>query len=252
MKLMGAKQLAKGLAAGLAGLAMLASMASAAPYEEPQARPSMAQIPEHPERPVVVELFASQGCGNCPQATQVLASLARRSDVIAITYPVGYWDYLGWDDTFAKQEFANRQKSYNQSLGHRGPYTPQMIFSGKLHSSGVNLDRIAEGFARRDLTVLPARIAVANGEAVVTGNFEGAASVVLVRFKPGNTRVTPGAGANRGRPMDYYNLVTSIEMLGSAASGQTSRFRAACDTGCTILVQQGGPTGPVIGALQKR
>src|SRR5690348_8085224 len=61
-------------------------------------------VPEHATRPVVMELFSSQGCGNCPVANANIAMLAERSDVIALTYPVGYWDYLGWDDTFAKPE----------------------------------------------------------------------------------------------------------------------------------------------------
>ncbi len=67
-------------------------------------------VPEHATRPSVMELFSSQGCGNCPVANANIAQLAERSDVIALTYPVGYWDYLGWDDTFAKPEFTERQK----------------------------------------------------------------------------------------------------------------------------------------------
>ena len=72
--------------------------------------PGTITVAEHPSRPVVIELFSSQGCGNCPQANANVAGLAKRSDVIAMTYPVGIWDYLGWSDTLAKPEFTERQK----------------------------------------------------------------------------------------------------------------------------------------------
>ena len=78
--------------------------------------PGVMNVAEHPSRPVVIELFSSQGCGNCPQANANVAGLARRTDVIAMTYPVGIWDYLGWSDTLAKPEFTERQKDATESL----------------------------------------------------------------------------------------------------------------------------------------
>lgn len=252
------------LAAGLSGLACSLVLAAATlvpaavaqtPQPSPSASPaivSLSQVPEHPEKPLVVELFASQGCGNCPKAVQVLAEMARRSDVIAITYPVAIWDYLGWNDTFAKPEFGERQKAYNIALQNRGPYTPQMIYVGRYHSSGVNMERIAQKFAYRDLTPYPAKVALTNGDVTVTGTFDGPAMVMLIRYVPGIKHVTPGAGANRGKPMDYFNLVKSVELLGQAQSGQTTKFPVNCQKACTVLVQLKGQTGWIIGAAQIR
>src|SRR5579871_1140854 len=84
----------------LAGIAAGLLITAAVAYAQ-----GIINVPEHPARPVVIELFSSQGCGNCPQANQNVAGLAQRSDVIAMTYPVGIWDYLGWSDTLAKPEF---------------------------------------------------------------------------------------------------------------------------------------------------
>ena len=54
--------------------------------------------------PVVVELFTSQGCSDCPPADRLLAEIAQRRDVIALTLPITYWDMLGWKDTFATDD----------------------------------------------------------------------------------------------------------------------------------------------------
>ena len=61
--------------------------------------------------PVVVELFTAQGCSSCGKANQVAAELAKQDGVLALTYSVDYWDYLGWKDTFAKPVFAERQRA---------------------------------------------------------------------------------------------------------------------------------------------
>ena len=74
---------------------------------------------------------------------------------------------------------------------------------------------------------------------------------MLVRFRSGATKVTPGAGANKGKPMTYFNLVTSLEPLGDW-SGGTQKFAAKCSSGCVVLVQKGGMEGVIIGAAQKK
>ena len=53
--------------------------------------------------PVVVELFTSQGCSSCPPADAFLADLARRGDVLALSFHVTYWNNLGWADPYALQ-----------------------------------------------------------------------------------------------------------------------------------------------------
>jgi hypothetical protein len=82
------------------------------------------------KRPVVVELFTSQGCSSCPPADAVIGHLADRKDVLALTLPVTYWDMLGWKDTLASDGNTRRQKAYAAAMGRGGVYTPQMIVDG--------------------------------------------------------------------------------------------------------------------------
>src|SRR5215468_8404525 len=84
----------------------------------------------------VYELFTSQGCSSCPAADAIQGRLAKRDDVIALTLPVDYWDYLGWRDTLARPEFTDRQKAYAKALGDGMVYTPQAVVNGLAHING--------------------------------------------------------------------------------------------------------------------
>ena len=89
------------------------------------------------QRPrTVIELFTSQGCSSCPPADKLLGQLAGRDDVIALTFPVDYWDYLGWKDTLASPAYSARQRAYARARGDGQVYTPQVVIDGAYHAVG--------------------------------------------------------------------------------------------------------------------
>ncbi len=92
--------------------------------------------------PVVVELYTAQGCGSCREANVFLDKLAERPGVLALTFPVDYWDYLGWSDTFARPEFAARQKAYVARLELREPYTPQVVVDGRREAPALKPEQV--------------------------------------------------------------------------------------------------------------
>jgi len=104
-------------------------------------------------RPVVVELFTSQGCSSCPPADQILTHLAQRRGIIAMTLPVNYWDMLGWRDTLATDATTKRQKAYAAAMGHGGVYTPQMIVDGVSDLVGNKEAQIEGAIARREAEI---------------------------------------------------------------------------------------------------
>ncbi|MSO64565.1 MAG: DUF1223 domain-containing protein [Alphaproteobacteria bacterium] len=61
-----------------------------------------------PQGPVIVELYTSQGCDSCPPADAYLVELIKRKGVIALSFHVNHWDYLGWKDTFGSERNAWR------------------------------------------------------------------------------------------------------------------------------------------------
>jgi hypothetical protein len=232
----------------LLGVSLLTTVLAGAGTAESQSAGviTLDSIPEAPARPVVVELFTSQNCVMCPPANRNVALMAKRKDVVVLTFPVGYWDYLGETNELARPEFAERQKRYNKALGHRGPYTPQIVFGGLLHSSGGDISKIAQKFAARDTSPYPVSVTFDGGDAVVSGAPSGDARVVMVRFRPGVFSDIPSEGANRGKDLGYFNLATHFDILGLWTGG-VARYKAGCVRSCVVLVHDVRTEGPVIG-----
>ena len=207
--------------------------------------------------PVVVELFTAQGCASCGEANANLGKLAERPDVLALTFPVDYWDYLGWADTFAKPEFAERQKAYVVKMGLREPYTPQIVVDGRTQVGGLQTDKIdklvdtAAAGPRRgpDMAFIGARrVDVGAGAAP-----KGGAEVWLVRYEPREQDVLVKKGDNRGQTVPHTNVVREIVKLGPWRGKPTAyRVPTAKEEGlATLVLVQGAKGGRVIG-LAKR
>ena len=93
------------------------------------------------ERPIVVELFTSEGCSSCPPADALLAELASRPDVLALSFHVDYWDRLGWKDPYSSREATARQHRYATLLDLASIYTPQIVIDGKWQAVGSDRSR---------------------------------------------------------------------------------------------------------------
>ncbi len=94
------------------------------------------------ENPSVIELYTSQGCSSCRGADEILKTFAGRPDVIPLSFPVTYWDYLGWKDTLARPENSERQRNYAKLLSNGKLFTPQAIVNGMQNCLGNSLDAI--------------------------------------------------------------------------------------------------------------
>jgi len=208
----------------------------------------------HPGHLVVAELFTAQGCVSCDKASAPFADLAERPDVIALTLPVDYWDYLGWRDTFAMADFTARQKAYERHFGLRDVYTPQLVVDGAAQASGDDaaaVNGLIAG-ARHDLDHGPeirirpdGRIAIAAGPRP-----KGGAEVWLMRYDPKAHDVQVKEGDNHGATVTYRHVVRQLVRLG-AWSGHEARFKApAAETEGlrTLILVQGAHGGKIIAA----
>lgn len=192
---------------------VLAALALAVP-----ASSGLAQInTRRPPDPVVVELFTAQGCTACPEANAWAGRLAGRRQVIVLTYPVGYWDYLGWRDTLARPAFAARQKAYRAKLGLRDMYTPQLIIDGRRECPGNKPKQALRMIGESAPTLGPRVTLDRSGErAFVSGGAlpPGGAEVWLVRYDPRDHAVAVTEGENRGATVHHRNTVRELVRLG--------------------------------------
>ena len=208
--------------------------------------------------PVVVELFTAQGCVSCNKANEVMARLATRPDVITLTWPVDYWDYLGWKDTFAEPDFTDRQRSYEPPLGLRDVYTPQVIVAGEGQASGDDAAAVDDlvARARRGSEEPPDIVFQQRGERVAVGSGRRPrtpAEVWLIRYESSPPEVEVKAGDNRGARLTETDVVRQAVKLGRwKGRPEIYKVPAADQEGLreVILVQE--PNGGRILAARKR
>ncbi len=210
-------------------------------------------------RPVVVELYTSQGCSSCPPADAFMGELIKQKDIIGLTFHVDYWDYIGWKDTFASPETTQRQRAYGQVLGQRYPYTPQMVVGGKLHEVGSNRAGVRKAINYVAMEASPVDVSTKRDGDNVTVHLpetelDGKAWVWLVRFDKRHD-VEIRRGENGGRKLSYFNVVRSIERIAVWDGKSTdlaidiADMQADGRDGCAIIVQSMG-YGPVLGAAR--
>lgn len=208
---------------------------------------------QSPDRPIVVELFTSQGCNSCPPADEFLRELSARRDVLAIEFHVDYWDYIGWRDPFAQRHFTDRQRAYSRAMEQRYVYTPQMVIDGRFQEVGSDREAVLRLIERaRTARGGALTIEAVQGERAsvrVSGIVSGPAMVWAAVLDPANeTDVL--RGENGGRRLVNTNTVRRMQRLGTY-NGTAEEFpMIACEPHQTvaIVVQGANGHGPIYAA----
>ena len=212
------------------------------------------------DRPVVVELYTSQGCSSCPPADAFfLEGLAARDDVIALALHVDYWDYLGWKDHFASPQFTKRQKAYAYAAGHRTVYTPQMIIGGTKHVVGTHPNEVRDHIQRQ--SSMPEQVQIGLTRKGKTARVHllnlnpsklMPVDVFMVRYTPAE-EVAIKRGENAGRVVTYANIVTEWRqvLMWDMAEPVSLKVPVRGKEPIVVIVQKEG-SGEILAAARLR
>jgi hypothetical protein len=216
------------------------------------------------QRPIVVELFTSQGCNSCPPADAYLGELTKRPNLLTLAFHVDYWNYIGWEDPFAKPWATSRQRAYQASLKERFVYTPQMVIDGAAQGVGSEPDTI-----EKLIKAAPAEAAKNHPDLVLRWREDGAllveigtgesppkspADIWLVGYDAAHeTRVL--RGENAGSTATDYHAVRTYRRIGAWPGWALelvvppSEVSSIGSGGVAVLVQAAG-VGQVLAAAQ--
>lgn len=227
--------------------------------------------PDGARKPVLLELFTSQGCSSCPPADRLLAALDRTQphpglDLIVLSEHVDYWNRLGWADPYSSPEFSRRQQRYSALLRLDTVYTPQLVIDGRLQGVGSDAKQIhalirAAGSAPK-LAVALENVTRAGGSVKAdlrTAAAAGRVSVIAVLAED-RAETAVQRGENAGRRLSHVAVVRSMKKVADLERGQSAQSRLelpvpqGIDPGRVRLVVflQDSVSGHVLGASMAR
>ena len=235
-----------------------------------------ASFPDAPPAPVVVELFTSEGCSDCPPADALLAELDREQPVpgalvIPLEEHVDYWDHQGWRDPFSSSAFTARQEQYVKLLDVASPYTPQIVVGGHWDVLGSASGRVRAAIAQA-ARAPHAEVSLEVGRgtsrestlqvAVKVGPLpsEVRESVVaLIGVTEDELASAVSRGENAGRQLAHRAVVRVLEKLQTPAASPPA-FHAELKLAAgwkrenlrVVAFLQGASTGQIYGAATTR
>jgi hypothetical protein len=193
--------------------------------------------------PIVVELFTSEGCSDCPPADAVLQTLiatqpVASAEIIGLGEHVDYWDRLGWKDRFSSAAATSRQQQYQAHFRTESIYTPQMIVDGRAEFVGSDAAAARRAIeraivARHGIVRIKTKVAGTPPTlqiSVTTDEIPFAApgeqADIIVALTEDRLQTEVRRGENSGRVLKHSAVVRHMATIGQA--GTTTPVRAEC------------------------
>jgi hypothetical protein len=212
-------------------LIVIGSVFAAKPNAQSAAAPAVA-------KPVIVELFTSEGCSSCPPADALLQRLEAQQPVAGATIVgleehVDYWNHDGWSDPFSSSQWTQRQVDYGAKF-RNDAYTPQMVVNGQSQFVGNNgqeaeleIDKAARR-VKADIAITSeassaarrAHFSVTVGK--LTGTQNGDVAEVWLAVAEDGLHSAVSRGENAGRELTHIATLRSLQKIGVAGAGGAS------------------------------
>ena len=223
--------------------------------------------------PVLLELFTSEGCSDCPPADRLLELLDQKqpvagADLIVLSEHVDYWDRLGWKDPFSSSQYTARQQDYSNKYSFDGVYTPQLVVDGRFGLVGSN-GREASSAIQKAIREKKIPIEISNvsrdGNQVTAHielhgdqSFKGGRAVLYVAIADNRAESHVVRGENAGRSLAHVAVTRVLKQVGaidldSASAKDITLVAQPAATGSRLVafVQDPG-SGHVLGVAAQR
>ncbi|GAB3672976.1 DUF1223 domain-containing protein [Salinisphaera aquimarina] len=192
-------------------------------------------------KPVVLELFTSNSCEQCPPANEFMRRLQASPppgiEPILLSEHVDYWNPYGWVDRYSSAQFTERQKIYGWDNFQGKIYTPQLIIDGRRSTVGTwendvhaairdlatQANRpVSIGFEPTQEQMLAVQIDFARAP-------EDDLSQIWVALVQDNVVAKVDAGENGGRTLHEDGLVRTLIQARASGSDatQATHYRAS-------------------------
>ncbi len=187
--------------------------------------------------PILVELFTSEGCSDCPPADALLQRFDASQPVagaqlIVLSEHVDYWNYIGWTDPYSSRFFTDRQTAYSDNFKLKSAYTPQMVVDGSAEFVGNNpslaTQALQKALAQKKIRVRITEISLdtphvlrAHIEADAlpdTSEIRKAEVYLAVALNHAESQVS--RGENGGRHLTHVSVVQSLNKIGNVEVGK--------------------------------
>lgn len=183
--------------------------------------------------PVLVELFTSEGCSDCPPADALLEKLDRtqpvsNAEVVVLSEHVNYWDDGGWRDPYSLQDVTTRQSDYASRFRLGGPYTPQMVVDGNKEFVGSDEHRavqVIENEAQVQKVPISLSAIQAEGESTLAVHVESGplapakSADILLAVADDSDQSNVRHGENAGRNLTHVAVVRTLVKVGTIGPG---------------------------------
>lgn len=212
---------------------MVTALALAALAASAQPQPAAKDI----SVPVLIELFTSEGCSDCPPADRLLEEIDKQqpvpgAHVIVLSEHVTYWNHLGWSDPFSLPEMDARQQEYGSRFRLDSIYTPQAVVDGSAQVVGNNAAEVTRALAsaasspKKALAIVDAHWESGAAVFSVSGSVDPGARVVAIVASDA-THSEVRRGENAGRTLHHVAVVRSIKAFGPEVAGRPLRLSGA-------------------------
>jgi hypothetical protein len=181
---------------------------------------------------VLVELFTSEGCSDCPPADALLERLDRSqpvsgAELIVLSEHVDYWNDIGWRDPYSSHEYSERQGAYAGRFGLGSVYTPQMVVDGSFELVGSDERRAIQAIeSATKAEKIPVSVSAIHLEAgnvvslhVNAGQLPSSIGVrsanVLIATADESDESHVSRGENAGRTLKHVAVMQSLTRVGT-------------------------------------